>query len=59
MYNEEEKTSDVKSEHIPGMLNRCATNGRYGVWGHDIDDLILHSADYNPKTGEVFPGCDS
>jgi hypothetical protein len=29
--------------HIPGMLNRNESNGQYGIWGHDIGDLLLHS----------------
>lgn len=34
--------------HIPGMLNRARSNGPYGIWGHDISDLILTGASQNP-----------
>jgi hypothetical protein len=44
IYDEEEATSDVAVENIPNMLNRCQTTGRFGIWGHCIDDLILHTA---------------
>ena len=27
---------------IPGMLNRAKSDGPYGIWGHDIGDLVLH-----------------
>ncbi len=32
------------------MLNRKRSNGKYGIWGHDIDDLYLEGAT------EVKPG---
>ena len=27
--------------HIQGMLNRESSDGPYGIWGHDIGDLVL------------------
>jgi hypothetical protein len=27
--------------HISGMLNRKKSHGKYGIWGHDIGDLVL------------------
>lgn len=35
---------------IPGMYNRQTSNGKYGIWGHVIDDLYLEGAT------EVKPG---
>ena len=35
--------------HIPGMLNRGKSEGPYGIWGHDIGDLVL---EYATKVGE-------
>lgn len=29
-----------------GLINRNATDGCYGVWGHDIGDLVLASIDF-------------
>ena len=43
IYEEEEESTQVEPGHIPGMLNRNTTNGKYGIWGHDIEDLVLHT----------------
>ena len=40
---EEEEEEDGDPGYIPGMLNRAKSNGKYGIWGHDIGDLILHT----------------
>ena len=40
IYKDEEK--DVgKTNNIPGIFNRKKSNGRYGIWGHHIEDLVL------------------
>lgn len=44
IYDDEKDSTTVTPGNVPGMLNRNRTNGRYGIWGHDIGDLILHSA---------------
>jgi len=54
MYAEEDGTSEV-----PGLLgcqggaalpfNRQQTNGKYGIWGHCIEDLVLCSATVDAK----------
>lgn len=31
-----------ESHLIPGMLNRAKTDGPFGIWGHDITDLIYN-----------------
>lgn len=59
MYNEEEKTTTISPEHIPGMLNRVITNGTYGIWGHDLSDLDLYEVRYNPETDLYTLGIDS
>ncbi|MNL30171.1 hypothetical protein D3C87_1518920 [compost metagenome] len=44
MYEEEEATATKKTippEKRIGMYNRNETNGKYGIWGHDIADLVL------------------
>lgn len=44
IYQEEEestKTKTVPLEEREGLINRNQTNGIYGIWGHDIDDLDL------------------
>jgi len=55
IYKEEEKSSKIKSGHIPNMFNRNQTDGKYGIWGHDLSDLILHSLDEESK--DVFVVC--
>lgn len=44
IYKEEEETASIKT--IPqskriGIYNRNETNGKYGIWGHDLADLVL------------------
>ncbi|WP_290699123.1 hypothetical protein [Lacinutrix sp.] len=44
VYKEEEesaKTKTVPLEERKGLINRNQTDGKYGIWGHDIDDLDL------------------
>lgn len=44
MYSEEEATATTKTipiEKRTTMYNRNETNGKYGIWGHDIADLVL------------------
>ena len=43
IYATENSTTAVKTDDIPGMLNRNTTNGTYGIWGHSLDDLDLHT----------------
>ena len=43
IYREEESTATTKTvplEHRK-VYNRNETNGKYGIWGHDIGDLAL------------------
>ncbi|KAN0027197.1 hypothetical protein ACTFIU_009884 [Dictyostelium citrinum] len=41
IYEEEEKEVGNPG-HIPGLLNRDTSHGRYGVWGHDLSDLVYN-----------------
>lgn len=46
IYERESETTTipvVPIEQRVGLINRNTTNGEYGIWGHDIDDLYLHS----------------
>lgn len=48
VYDKEDETTKVPAKlgHQGGaapVFNRCQTNGRYGIWGHVIDDLIMHT----------------
>lgn len=59
LYAEEEETSSLPVENIPGMLNRATTDGNYGVWGHALDDLVLHTISYDLDENEIWLGIDS
>ena len=60
IYKVEAKTSNIKEETIGDrnrrlnngsnyyLMNRVTTNGRYGIYGHGIKDLMLnHEIDYD------------
>lgn len=56
IFEEEEQTATVKTIPLDkrAILNRNLTNGKYGVWGHDIADLDLSSISvYKTTTGEI------
>lgn len=57
MYKEEDKSTKIKPGLIKGMFNRRETNGKFGIWGHVIEDLILHSAQI--KGNNIELGVDS
>lgn len=43
LYDEEENTATIKTVPLQQrkIYNRNQTNGKYGIWGHDIGDLVL------------------
>jgi len=57
MYEEEEASATVKTipvEKRTTIYNRNETNGKYGIWGHDIADLVLSGVDvYKGKDGKI------
>jgi len=57
IYNVEDRTSPEIASHIQGMYNRNKTQGQYGIWGHDLGDLVLHSVEF--EDGKYFLGIDS
>lgn len=46
IYEKEEKTSTIKTEERGILLNRNATNGNYGIWGHDMGDLVFETIQF-------------
>ena len=58
IYKEEEDGATTKTIPINqrgNELNRNKTNGKYGIWGHDITDLDLSSIDVRKAPdGEIF-----
>ena len=53
IYDEEEK-----SEGDPGtyanMYNRKESEGKYGIWGHYLGDLLIESVSYDSKKKILF-----
>jgi len=61
MYAEEEKTvrhkpvipMDQRGLLTYNIMNRNETDGKYGIWGHDLEDLWLVDIYYHPWTHTV------
>lgn len=45
----EEDVDVGPTAHIPGMLNRDRSHGPYGIWGHDIGDLVIERVSYSRR----------
>jgi hypothetical protein len=58
VYTEEENTATIKTipiERRKTLYNRNQTNGKYGIWGHDIADLALTGIRvYKSANGELI-----
>ena len=65
IYEVEERSATTKTipvEKRKGLINRNETDGKYGIWGHDIGDLDLSSIEiYKTKSGkiQIFLGIES
>jgi hypothetical protein len=49
-------SSEPDPGHITGMLNRQRSEGPFGIWGHDIGDLVLEGAAKNGEEWELHIG---
>lgn len=58
IYNTEDEDVKMKTPNIPGMYNRSTSNGRFGIWGHDIEDLTIHTL-YVDENNVLTLGVDS
>ena len=57
LYEEEEKSATIKTlpQDKRTIANRNQTNGKYGIWGHDISDLDLSEIlVYKTITGQII-----
>lgn len=57
IYREKEESTaipildlDDRIKYQNGLINRNRTDGKYGIWGHDIDDLYLCGLKFDPVT---------
>lgn len=62
IFEEEEETATIKTippDKRTRMMNRNETNGKYGIWGHDIADLDLSSISvYRTTNGDIVLSLD-
>jgi hypothetical protein len=58
IYEEEEKSATSKKvplDERKDLINRNTTNGKYGIWGHDLSDLDLSSIEvYKKSDGGIY-----
>lgn len=57
IYKEEEATANTKTtpiEQRKTLLNRNQTDGKYGIWGHDISDLFLTEIEVYQHNGAIY-----
>jgi hypothetical protein len=47
IYKEEDESTGTSTGNIPGMLNRRSSQSKYGIWGHHLGDLMLHTCRLN------------
>ena len=57
IYSEEEasaKTKTIPPDQRTGLINRNETDGKYGIWGHDLSDLDLSAVEvHQTKDGKI------
>ena len=54
IYDEEEASAKVKTVPLKkreDLINRNETDGKYGIWGHNIGDLDLSAIIVQSKNG--------
>ena len=57
VYAEEERTTQIKVvplDQRTGLINRNKTNGKYGIWGHDLGDLVLHTVEVTKRADGIL-----
>ncbi|MCJ8292103.1 MAG: hypothetical protein HRT58_19660 [Crocinitomicaceae bacterium] len=55
IYKEEEESASIKTiptEDRNRVVNRNETNGKYGIWGHDLIDLDLAAIVVHRESGQ-------
>lgn len=59
IYETERQTSTVEEGMMQGMMNRNRTDGKYGIYGHVLSDLVLTALDYEQNENTIYLGVDS
>jgi hypothetical protein len=59
MYQQEDQDVSPTRNMSAVVMNRKRSEGRYGIWGHHISDLKLHSLQRSLKKSEYYIGVDS
>ena len=62
MVYEIEDEEEGHPGYIKGMFNRQQSNGKFGIWGHDIGDLVYNGCSKIHVSGEnvfCYFDCDS
>ncbi|MDP9082101.1 MAG: hypothetical protein M3O71_32195 [Bacteroidota bacterium] len=58
IYKGEETTAStktVRADERKDLLNRNETNGKYGIWGHDLSDLDLGTIEvHETSSGKIY-----
>ena len=53
IYEEEEKDAGDPGTY-DNLYNRKKSEGKYGIWGHYIGDLVIESVTYNREKRELY-----
>ena len=53
IYEEEDEKSGDPGTYN-NLYNRKRSTGKYGIWGHYLEDLVIESVSYNPKKKELY-----
>ena len=58
IYEEELTTTTIEvGQMSENLINRNQTDGKYGIWGHDIGDLVFEGISiYDNGTVDIFIG---
>lgn len=62
VYREEAKTATTPEEKTyqeRGLIHRAPTDGKYGIYGHVLGDLVLHEVTYDSELKVFMLGIDS
>ena len=60
IFREEQQTSSIPEGTVGNIImNRAKTDGTYGIWGHFLDDLMLHTVYYDSMRESIRLGIDS